>query len=274
MKRIIIFFFLSIFFNIWFGKIVFDFTWKVVKVDDWDTIWVETKKADYKIRILWIDTPEIMAPYTKIKKYKFYWCWDEAKKFAEKILLNNVVRIYYDDLSKKKDKYGRFLRYAFVKIRYKWRYIWLPYGALAIYKWRARVYKYENFTLKRVYYKLENIAKSRHIWIWSSKCKLEDKAIKQRYLNNRSFYPSNNNIFSDNSITNNIIKKKNLTCGYTYHKPGCDIKWNISRRWEKIYHLPWRKYYSRTIITPSKGERWFCTEQEAIRCWRRPSRIK
>lgn len=50
----------------------------------------------------------------------------------------------------------------------------------------------------------------------------------------------------------------------------CLIKGNINRRGEHIYHVPGDKYYERTIITASRGERWFCTESEAQAAgWRR-----
>jgi len=52
---------------------------------------------------------------------------------------------------------------------------------------------------------------------------------------------------------------------------GCEIKGNISTRsGERIYHVPGGEYYSRTKISPSKGERWFCSEAEAQAAgWRR-----
>ena len=55
---------------------------------------------------------------------------------------------------------------------------------------------------------------------------------------------------------------------------GCPIKGNISvKTGEKIYHAPWSQWYERTKITPAKGERWFCSEGEAIRAgWRPPLR--
>jgi len=53
--------------------------------------------------------------------------------------------------------------------------------------------------------------------------------------------------------------------GCTYHPPGCDIKGNISyRNGEKIYHVPGGDFYNDCVINPKYGERWFCTEQEAI----------
>ena len=41
---------------------------------------------------------------------------------------------------------------------------------------------------------------------------------------------------------------------------GCPIKGNISAEGERIYHMPWSPYYSRTQISEAKGERWFCDE--------------
>ena len=42
---------------------------------------------------------------------------------------------------------------------------------------------------------------------------------------------------------------------------------------KRIYHLPFQQFYPRTRIDESKGERWFCTEQEALEAgWRRSLR--
>ncbi|TVP61222.1 MAG: hypothetical protein EA343_14790 [Nodularia sp. (in: Bacteria)] len=57
-------------------------------------------------------------------------------------------------------------------------------------------------------------------------------------------------------------------------KPECTIKGNISlKTGSKIYHLPGMKYYESTVINPARGERWFCTESEAIsNGWRKSRR--
>lgn len=53
----------------------------------------------------------------------------------------------------------------------------------------------------------------------------------------------------------------------------CVIKGNVSTRsGERIYHVPGGQYYDRTRISPAKGERWFCTEQEAMAAGWRPSK--
>lgn len=51
--------------------------------------------------------------------------------------------------------------------------------------------------------------------------------------------------------------------------PGdCRIKGNISKS-GRIYHMPWSPAYARTRIDARQGERWFCTEAEALSAgWR------
>jgi endonuclease YncB( thermonuclease family) len=51
---------------------------------------------------------------------------------------------------------------------------------------------------------------------------------------------------------------------------ACQIKGNISRSGERIYHVPGARDYGPTRIDESKGERWFCSEDEALKAgWRR-----
>jgi len=51
---------------------------------------------------------------------------------------------------------------------------------------------------------------------------------------------------------------------------SCVIKGNISSSGENIYHLPGCGSYGKTGIDESRGERWFCTEEEAVRAgWRK-----
>lgn len=55
---------------------------------------------------------------------------------------------------------------------------------------------------------------------------------------------------------------------------GCNIKGNISlNTGDKLYHLPNMEDYVITNIDISKGEKWFCTEAEAIASgWRKAPR--
>lgn len=62
--------------------------------------------------------------------------------------------------------------------------------------------------------------------------------------------------------------------GCTFHKTDCDIKGNVAfDNGEKIYHVLGGEFYDQTVINPDFGERWFCTEAEAIsNGWRRSQR--
>ncbi len=56
--------------------------------------------------------------------------------------------------------------------------------------------------------------------------------------------------------------------------PGqCRIKGNMNGKGERIYHMPGQRAYGATRIKPAKGERWFCSEAEAIAAgWRKALR--
>ena len=53
---------------------------------------------------------------------------------------------------------------------------------------------------------------------------------------------------------------------------GCEIKGNISSKGKMIYHVPGDLWYDKTKIDPARGERFFCSENEAKAAgWRRSS---
>jgi endonuclease YncB( thermonuclease family) len=55
--------------------------------------------------------------------------------------------------------------------------------------------------------------------------------------------------------------------------PQCLIKGNISSKKDRIYHVPGSGSYAATKITECKGERWLCSEEEALQAgWRAPKR--
>ena len=53
-------------------------------------------------------------------------------------------------------------------------------------------------------------------------------------------------------------------------RTGCVIKGNVSRNGH-IYHLPWNPWYDRVKVDEARGERWFCSEGEAIAAGWRPA---
>lgn len=52
--------------------------------------------------------------------------------------------------------------------------------------------------------------------------------------------------------------------------PQCLIKGNVTRNGQ-IYHMPWDRWYTKTRIETEKGERWFCSETEAVAAGWRPA---
>jgi len=59
--------------------------------------------------------------------------------------------------------------------------------------------------------------------------------------------------------------------GVSSGSDGCNIKGNINSSGERIYHVPGQEHYVRTQITLNKGERWFCSEAEALAAGWRPA---
>ena len=47
-------------------------------------------------------------------------------------------------------------------------------------------------------------------------------------------------------------------CDQTRIRPVA-VRANINDRGHHVYHMPGDKFYSRTIISAAKGERWFCS---------------
>ncbi len=60
--------------------------------------------------------------------------------------------------------------------------------------------------------------------------------------------------------------------GCIFPPTGCGIKGNINYSDDYIFHLPGSKDYADVKIEAERGERWFCTIEEAIRNGWRPPR--
>ena len=55
---------------------------------------------------------------------------------------------------------------------------------------------------------------------------------------------------------------------------GCQIKGNINlKTGDRVYHLPGQMHYDNVTIEPERGEKWFCSEDEALaNGWKRAKR--
>ncbi len=66
-----------------------------------------------------------------------------------------------------------------------------------------------------------------------------------------------------------IYREKRWAGTETSAPSGCAIKGNIARG-QRIYHMPWSTWYRKVKIDTAKGERWFCSEGEALKAGWRP----
>lgn len=82
----------------------------VARIIDGDTIVVLTNGAQEKIRLIGVDTPEIFDPRGSAQCFG-----EEASEFTKSLLENQVVRLEADSSQDDRDKYGRLLRYVFLK---------------------------------------------------------------------------------------------------------------------------------------------------------------
>jgi len=176
-----LFFVLSIFLLSWFIFFLFSNqnipSWcsydYVEKVYDGDTV---LAKNLWKIRLLWIDTPETYVNHD-LKTYKFYWCGQKAKKLAKEKLEWKKILFCKDKISKTKWGYWRNLRYAMI---YSWDKL-IPFGLYLLEKWATRVYKYASFKYKKQYLAIEKKLKKEKRWVWSKDCFIQDQQVRQKY---------------------------------------------------------------------------------------------
>jgi len=80
-------------------------------------------------------------------------------------------------------------------------------------------------------------------------------------------------VFQAPTITPWEFRAKRWEVAVQVAPEGCPIKGNIGRN-GKVYHPPWSPWYKRTSISTKNGERWFCSEKEAIEAGWRPPRWK
>ncbi len=89
------------------GGINLDDSYLVSRVVDGDTIDVIIDNKTKRIRIIGLDTPEVVDPRREVECFG-----PEASKHAKELLENKYVRLEIDSTQDNKDKYGRLLRHV------------------------------------------------------------------------------------------------------------------------------------------------------------------
>ncbi|EHB45844.1 MULTISPECIES: thermonuclease family protein [Mycolicibacterium] len=79
----------------------------VSRVVDGDTLWVKTDDGDTKVRLIGIDTPELVDPRTPVQCFA-----QEASDFTKSALTGQLVYLEDDPSQDSTDRYGRRLAYV------------------------------------------------------------------------------------------------------------------------------------------------------------------
>lgn len=151
----------------------------------------------------------------------------EASSYLTSLLSGKRVTIEADPTQTDRDKYNRLLRYVYLD------------GEDVGYQIIANGYGYE-FTYN-VPYQKQSAYKSAQTAASST----------------------GKGLWSENTCNGSKDTATGTATPSSASTANCTIKGNISDSGEKIYHVPGQKYYDTTKIDTSKGERYFCTEQDA-----------
>lgn len=82
----------------------------VVRVVDGDTLQIELDGELVKVRLIGVDTPETVHPQKPVEHFG-----KQASAFTKRLVEGKAVRLESDPQTANRDKYGRLLRYVYLK---------------------------------------------------------------------------------------------------------------------------------------------------------------
>ncbi len=210
----------------------------VTRVIDGDTIDVLQNGETHRIRLIGINTPETVDPRKPVECFG-----TEASTYLKNLLTNRTVLLETDESQGDTDKYNRLLRYVF-----------LPDGTNVNLTMIKEGYAYEYtyntpYQYQTEFKAAEADARENGQGLWGATC--------TDTTTTTATEPTTVAITS----TNEPIEEPTA---------ACTIKGNINSEGEKIYHVIGCQSYNKTIINEDAGERWFCSEAEALAAgWRK-----
>lgn len=210
---------------------------KVLRVIDGDT--VELANGD-RVRYIGMDTPEVVDPRKPVQCFGA-----EAARRNKELVEGKSVRLE-KDLSEC-DKYGRLLRYVYIEDG-------LPAEA------SAKAGTFVNLELVKEGYAAASTFPP-DVKYMAEFAAAEKEARRTK----RGLWGSCPSFGSPSASA--AVTSSNAT---SPENANCVIKGNINSAGEKIYHPPGCPYYNKTKIDEARGERWFCSEAEAVAAgWRK-----
>jgi len=210
----------------------------VKRVIDGDTIELIDGR---KLRYIGIDTPETVDPRTSVE------CFGrEASAYNRSLVEGKEVELEKD--VSETDRYGRLLRYVYLLQEGKQVMVnkLLVSAGYAISSSYPPDIKYQEELDS-----LEVEAQTQNKGLWGS-C-------------SSNFATPQAAVTGSASTATTVIGTSTAT-----NMGTCAIKGNISSSGEKIYHVQGCGSYDKTAINEQTGERWFCSEDEAVSAgWRK-----
>ncbi|XAS78120.1 thermonuclease family protein [Dermatophilaceae bacterium Sec6.4] len=223
----------------------------VISVIDGDTIAVRIDGARVKIRLIGVDTPETRKPNTPVQCFG-----KQASSKMQSLVQSRSVRLQADPTQGDRDKYDRSLRYVFTADGVNVAQTLIAGGFGREYTYAAPYRFQKQFRSAQV------SAKSTRSGLWGA-CPFFGAPLVAATPTSASARPS---------VAPKPTRRPAPPAPPAQPaKPAgaCIIKGNISSKGEKIYHVPGGRSYDKTKITLSKGERWFCSESDAVAAgWR------
>ena len=216
-------------------------TYSVVKVIDGDTIDVMVNGTKERIRMIGVNTPETVDPRKPVE------CFGrEASSKTKSLLAGKKVILEKDDSQGDRDKYNRLLRYVVLPDSTNVNLALIEQGYAYEYTYNTP-YKYQ-----ADFKNAQKLAMNQQKGLWGTVC--------QKIASSASKKPV---------VTQSKESKQQKTVSISSDSK-CTIKGNISSNKDKIFHAPGCKSYDKTVIDESAGEKWFCSESEALQAgWRK-----
>lgn len=222
---------------------------RVVRVVDGDTIDVQLDGSVERVRYIGIDTPETVDPRRPVECFGH-----EASRRNTELVEGQRVELERD--VSERDAFGRLLRYVYVDGQ--------MVNALLVQEGYAFAVSFPpDVRHQDLLRDLERVAREEGRGLWGA-CPASPGEET----------PPTPTTAATSTLAPATPTSAACPGGCVVPPQGCVVKGNISfRTGEKIYHVPGGEYYDETVISPEKGERWFCTEEEAVAAgWRRSRR--
>ena len=215
-----------------------------MRIIDWDTIeiqFLQNLKKE-KLRLIWVDTPEVKHPRLWIQKY-----WIQAYNFTKQNLEGREVFIEIDP-NNLRDSYSRLLWFVILD--------WNNFNKKLIRKGYAKAYLKYEFKYNSDFEKAEKQAKKEKIWIWTEEITKEEKnaIISQNDLSKNIEYLEDpeNLIISEKDVNEYFFSgslfKTRIDKIYKQEKKKYSNELEIVDKIEPIIKLQWKIWKNKRLI--------------------------